>query len=114
MNIVVLGVIQESHAVGIGMKLMCITIFHNQFGCRTSWYSVQWRPDQCRTTQCNACYYSMDALETPSSCDRKSCMGGKFTRCLKSWASCVEWANRQQNKVRINNIISYALTYQHL
>ncbi|XP_065913510.1 keratin-associated protein 16-1-like [Dysidea avara] len=45
-------------------------------------------PDMCRTTYCNACYYSDTALPTPSRCNNL-CHFPPSLKCLRSWASCV-------------------------
>ena len=105
MNTAVLGVIEGSHVVGNGY-IEFITIFHHQLNHRPPPLTIPACPDQCQTTQCNACYYSENSLETPSRCDGRACIGSKFTRCLKNWALCVEWADRRQNKVNDIHIMA--------
>ena len=77
-----------------------VAIFHHQFDCRPPPNTEPACPDKCWTTQCNACYYSTIPLETPSDCDNKACTGERFTRCLRSWASCVKRRSGQQTIVR--------------
>ena len=67
--------------------------------CRPPPLTMPACPDQCQTTQCNACYFSKNPLEAASKCDGRACTGLGFTRCLRNWASCVEKFNRQENMV---------------
>ena len=60
-------------------------------------------PNQCRSTYCNACYYSETPRNSPKKCNRRLCADNKMTPvCLRRWAKCVDKKNRRKNKVQYN------------
>ena len=72
-------------------------IMTNSFHFSPTSHSKSGCPNQCRSTYCNACYYSEDTRSTPQKCNRRICTDK--ADCLQQWAKCVDRKNRKKNKV---------------
>ena len=69
-------------------------------------------PNQCRSTYCNACYYSENPLKTPEKCEKKVCKNEVKPACHKRWAKCVDKINRRKNKVPYQLLLRFK--YHHI
>ena len=72
-------------------------IITNSFHFSPTSHSKSGCPNQCRSTYCNACYYSEDTRSTPQKCNKGICTDK--ADCLQQWAKCVDRKNRKKNKV---------------